>query len=110
MKGRTGKTSAKLIPKPHGQLHIDTAGEKMIGRKHGGKVDGKKAHGRADKKARGGGIHIKPSHKGLLHKNLGVAAGKKIPAGKLEKAEHSSDPAVKKRAVFAANAKKWHKG
>lgn len=56
----------------------------------------------------GGGIHIKPSHKGLLHKNLGVAAGHKIPAKALTKAKHSSDPAVRKRAVFAANAKKWH--
>jgi len=52
-------------------------------------------------------IHIKPSHKGLLHQNLGVPAGKPIPAGKLEKAAHSSDPAIKKRAVFAENAKKW---
>ena len=59
-------------------------------------------------KARGGGIHIKKSHQGLLHKNLGVSKGKKIPAGKLEKAEHSSDPAVRKRAVFAENAKHWH--
>ena len=25
------------------------------------------------------GIHIKESHKGLLHKQLGVAEGKKIP-------------------------------
>jgi hypothetical protein len=58
--------------------------------------------------ARGGGIHIKKSHKGLLHKNLGVAADKPIPAKKLSKALHSSDPAVKKRAVFAENAKHWH--
>lgn len=54
-----------------------------------------------------GGIKIKKSHEGLLHKDLGVAEGKKIPAKKLEKAEHSSDPAVKKRAVFAENAKGW---
>ena len=55
-------------------------------------------------------IHIKKSHEGLLHKDLGVAAGKHIPAGKLEKAEHSTDTAVKKRAVFAENAKHWHHG
>lgn len=54
-----------------------------------------------------GGIKIKPSHKGLLHKDLGVAKDKPIPAKKLEKAEHSSNPAVKKRAVFAENAKDW---
>ena len=63
---------------------------------------------RADKRARGGGIHIKPSHKGLLHKDLKVAAGKPIPAGKLEKATHSQSAKVRKRAVFAENAKHWH--
>lgn len=59
-------------------------------------------------KASGGGIHIKPSHKGLLHKDLGVKSGEPIPASKLEKAAHSSDPAERKRAVFAENAKKWN--
>lgn len=49
MKGRTGKTSAKLIPKPHGPLHMDKP------MKQGGKVWGSKAHARADKRARGGG-------------------------------------------------------
>lgn len=54
-----------------------------------------------------GGIHIKKSHKGLLHKNLGVKAGHKIPASKL--AVHSGDSAaLKKRKVFARNSKKWH--
>lgn len=55
-------------------------------------------------------IHIKPSHKGLLHKDLGVKAGAPIPAKKLEKAENSQSPAVRKRAVFAENAKHWHHG
>ena len=55
-------------------------------------------------------IHIKKSHDGLLHKNLGVAKGKPIPAGKLSKALHSNNAAVKKRAVFAKNAKSWHHG
>jgi hypothetical protein len=53
-------------------------------------------------------IKIKKSHEGLLHKELGVAEGKKIPAKKLEKAAHSSDPAMRKRAVFAENAKHWN--
>ena len=61
-----------------------------------------------NKKAAGGGIHIKKSHKGLLHKNLGVAEGKPIPAKKLAKAEHSSNAKVRKRAIFAENAKHWH--
>ena len=50
-------------------------------------------------------ISINPKHKGLLHKDLGVPAGKPIPAGKLEAATHSKNPAVRKRAVFAQNAK-----
>ncbi len=54
-------------------------------------------------------IEIKPSHRGLLHKDLGVSSGSKIPAEKLEKAAHSSDPAERKRAVFAENARKWNK-
>lgn len=53
-------------------------------------------------------IHIKPSHKGFLHKDLHVPEGKKIPAKKIESAEHSKDPAVSKRAVFAENAKHWN--
>lgn len=55
----------------------------------------------------GGGIHIKPSHKGLFHKDTGTPAGKKIPASKIEAKLHSPDPAVRKRANFARNAKKW---
>ena len=52
---------------------------------------------------------IKPSHKGLLHKDLGVPAGKKIPVKKMEKAKKNASPAEKKRIVFAENAKKWGK-
>ena len=55
------------------------------------------------------GIHIKASHKGLLHKDLGVPAGSPIPAAKLAKAKNSSNPAVRKRATFAQNAKGWNK-
>ncbi len=55
------------------------------------------------------GINIKPSHKGLLHKDLGVAKGKKIPSSKLA-IKSTDSPAVKKRKQFAINAKKWNKG
>jgi hypothetical protein len=55
-------------------------------------------------------IHIKKSHEGLLHEDLGVAKDKPIPAKKLAKAEKSENPKVKKRAVFAENAKHWHHG
>jgi len=54
-------------------------------------------------------IKIKASHKGLLHKGLGVPQGEKIPAKKLAQAKNSKNPAVRKRATFAENAKKWNK-
>lgn len=40
-------------------------------------------------------------NKGALHKELGVSADKKIPAKKLEKATHSKNPTLKRRAVLA---------
>ena len=55
-------------------------------------------------------INIKPSHKGLLHKKLGVPQGSPMPAGKVAKAAKSSNPTLKKEAVFAENAKKWNHG
>lgn len=48
-------------------------------------------------------IKIKPSHKGELHRDLGVPQGQKIPAAKLAQARNSPDPAERKRAVFAEN-------
>ena len=52
-------------------------------------------------------IKIKPSHKGLLHKKLGVPQGKKIPKAKLAKAAKSKSPALRKEANFAKNANDW---
>lgn len=52
-------------------------------------------------------IKIKASHKGLLHKKLGVAQAKKIPLDKLEKALTSKSATLRKEANFARNAKKW---
>lgn len=51
-------------------------------------------------------MHMK---KGALHKELGVKEGEKIPAKKLEKAEHSKNPKLKKRADLAKTLKKLHK-
>lgn len=45
-------------------------------------------------------------HVGALRKMLHVAAGKKIPEAKLEKAEHSKNPTLRKRAVLAETLKK----
>jgi len=53
-------------------------------------------------------IEIKPSHKGKLHKALGVAPGSKIPEAKIEAAKHSSSLALRKEATFAENAKHWN--
>ena len=53
-------------------------------------------------------IAIKKKNQGLLHKNLGVAKGGKIPVSKLKSAKNSKSPAVRKRATFALNARKWN--
>jgi hypothetical protein len=57
-------------------------------------------------------IRIKPSHEGLLHKDMGIAQGKKIPEASLEKkkasAKKSGNVKELKEIVFAENAKKWH--
>jgi hypothetical protein len=45
-------------------------------------------------------------HKGALHKELHVPEGKKIPHGKLEKAEHSKNPTLRRRAALAETLKK----
>lgn len=48
-------------------------------------------------------IKIKKANRGLLHKKLGIAEGKKIPEAKIEKAEKSSSPKLRKEAQFAEN-------
>jgi len=47
-------------------------------------------------------------HKGALHRELGVPEGEKIPAAKLEKAEHSSNPTERKRADLAKTLEGFH--
>jgi hypothetical protein len=46
---------------------------------------------------------------GALHKALDVPEGKKIPEAKLEKAEHSKSPKMRKRASLAETLKKMRK-
>jgi hypothetical protein len=55
-------------------------------------------------------IRIKPSHKGQLHKDLGVKQGEHIPLESLEAAKNSDDPKERKRATFAINARHWNHG
>lgn len=62
--------------------------------------------------ARGGVVGgIKPSHAGMLHENMGIPLGQKIPLSSLEaekrKAMASGNPAIVKRATFAENARHW---
>lgn len=52
------------------------------------------------------GIYIKPSKRGTLRKALGVKEGEKIPASKL-KPKSTDSPAMKKKKLFARNARKW---
>ncbi len=54
--------------------------------------------------AKGGKIHIKPKNRGKFTKYCGG----KVTSECIAKGKRSSDPAVRKRATFAANARKWH--
>lgn len=56
-------------------------------------------------------VHIQRSHRGELHRDLGVPQGKPVPEAKLEQAKRSADPVERKRATFAENARHWtHSG
>jgi len=46
---------------------------------------------------------------GALKKSLGVKKDEKIPAKLLKKAEHSSNPTTRKRAVLAETLRKFKK-
>lgn len=54
-------------------------------------------------------INIKASHEGSLRAALGAKPGKNIPVKMLEHAAHSESPAMRKKAQFALNARKWNK-
>jgi hypothetical protein len=57
------------------------------------------------------GIHIKPSHKGRFARDVGKKPGEKITGADIQKGLNSKNPAERKRANFARNARKWnHKG
>ncbi len=56
----------------------------------------------------GGWIKDAVKHPGSLRRSLGVKEGQNIPAKKLDKAAHSSNPTLRKRAVLAKTLKKMH--
>lgn len=47
-------------------------------------------------------------HPGALHRELGVPQGDKIPEKKLEKAAHSDNPKLARRARLAETLKSFH--
>lgn len=53
-------------------------------------------------------IAIKKSHKGKLHKALGISESKKIPLTVLKKAKNSSNKKVAKEANFAIVSRSWN--
>lgn len=82
-------------------------------------IEGKRAGKRLDKPSRGkidanaykkgGGIHIKPSHKGMLTREVGKAGLKPASLRKgIARAKKEGNTALEKREVFALNAKKFH--
>lgn len=74
--------------------------------KHGEEMDGgdiERMQREQHPHNKNGKIHIKPSHRGELHEELGVPMGKRIPERKLEKAEHSRSKKERRQAVFAEN-------
>jgi hypothetical protein len=48
-----------------------------------------------------------PSNKGKLHESLHIPKGRKIPVARLEKAEHSDNPLLRKRANLAMTARSF---
>lgn len=48
------------------------------------------------------------NNKGALHKALHVPQGKKIPLSKIHKAEHSSNPKLRKEANLAETSRGFH--
>ena len=126
-----GKGSARPAPAamppmmpPGGMGGIQSAGEDMVssapGGMSGGAPSGMGASGMgADSSGAGfkkggmakGGNWIKGAikHPGALHRELGIPENKKIPAGKLTKAAHSSNPTLAKRARLAETLKGFKK-
>jgi hypothetical protein len=51
------------------------------------------------------GMHME---KGALHRELHVPSGERIPAKKLDKASHSKNPVLRRRANLARTLKSFH--
>jgi hypothetical protein len=87
------------------------AGLKTGGAALDGEMQGTRPTGGRLARKDGGGNWIAEAtkNKGALHRELGVKEGEKIPAKKLEKAEHSKNPLERKRANLAETLKGLHR-
>ena len=92
--GQGGVPASMLNVSPGGSSALRR--ESGIGFNKGGKADGKWIAGAI-------------KHPGALHKELHVKQGEKIPEKKLQKAEHSDNPKLRKRAQLADTLKKINK-
>jgi hypothetical protein len=61
------------------------------------------------KKEGGKWIQGATRNKGALHRNLGIPEDKKIPEKRLEKAERSRNPLIRKEANLAETLKRYHR-
>jgi len=128
-----GRATRYLTPDNLINRDVKMANDERVGTKH---VGGMKRGGAAKHKLGGGPIGMNPvadsmaktasaamprkaggkakwiqgaiKHPGSLHKALHVPAGEKIPAKKLEKAAHSDNPKLAKKANLAKTLKGMH--
>ena len=95
--------------------HMDVAEDKKLIKKAFRQHENAEHHGKHEElKLKKGGaaekwIHGAVKHPGALRKALHVKEGEKIPAKKLEKAEHSKNHMLAKRANLAETLKKMHR-
>jgi hypothetical protein len=54
-------------------------------------------------------IRIKPQNEGSLRRVTGTPKGKNIPEKTLQKEKRSPDPAMRRKATFAENARHWNR-
>ena len=108
-----------MVPAPRksgGKVkHMDVAEDKKLIKKAFRQHENAEHHGKHEElKLKKGGmaekwIHGAVKHPGALRKALHVKEGEKIPAKKLEKAEHSKNHMLAKRANLAETLKKMHR-
>ena len=119
--GRMGFQARGAQPMPGsgmkrgGKAHGDIAEDKKLIKKAFRQHENAEHHGKHEElKLKKGGtaekwIHGAVKHPGALRKALHVKKGEKIPAKKLEKAEHSKNHMLAKRANLAETLKKMHR-